>query len=137
MRTGLWAIALAAVLAASGCVEFGYVSRTYASLKAQVVTIGCNDPYEVFDQRQQRKMLVVSNGLREVAGCGLDGADPALTRRKRFGEAAVTYLQETSRETCRITGETVFDELHTEFAYSCAEPIEKPGTKVQRLPGRY
>jgi hypothetical protein len=31
----------------------------------------------------------------------------------------------------------VFTDLQTEFVYSCAEPIEKPGTKVPRLPGRY
>ncbi|WFT77942.1 MULTISPECIES: hypothetical protein [unclassified Methylobacterium] len=136
MRTGLWVVASLAVLASSGCVEFGYVSQTYASLRPQVVTIGCNDPYEVFDERQTRRMLIVSNGLREVAGCGLDGADPALTRRKRFRDAAVTYLSETDRETCRITAETVFDDLRTEFAYACAEPVEKPGTKVRRLPGR-
>ncbi|ACL59774.1 hypothetical protein [Methylobacterium nodulans] len=137
MRTGLVGIALLAGLATAGCTTFGYISHTYASLKPQVVTTGCKDPYEVFDQRQTRRMLIVSNGLREVAGCGLDGADPALTRRQRFSEAATTYLQETDRETCRIIGETVFDDLRTEFVYACAEPIEKPGTKVRRLPGRY
>ncbi|MBY0299358.1 MAG: hypothetical protein K2X71_25520 [Methylobacterium sp.] len=137
MRTGLWGIVLLVGLAAAGCTDFAYTSKTYASLRAQVVTIGCNDPYEVFDERQQRRMLIVSNGLREVAGCGLNGADPALTRRGRFTEAAVTYLAETGRETCRITGETVFTDLRTEFAYACAEPVERPGTRVQRLPGRY
>ncbi|MFE1599959.1 hypothetical protein [Methylobacterium sp. ID0610] len=138
MRTGLLGgIALLAGLGTAGCVEFGYISHTYASLKPQVVTIGCNDPYEVFDERQQRKVLIVSNGLREVAGCGLDGADPALTRRRRFNEAVAAYLRETDRDTCRIVGETVFDDLRTEFVYACAEPVEKPGTKVRRLPGRY
>ncbi|RVU19699.1 hypothetical protein [Methylobacterium oryzihabitans] len=136
MRTGLWGIALVG-LAVAGCTEFSTISRIYVGLPVQVVTIGCNDPYEVYDQRQQRRMLLVSNGLREFAGCGLDGADPALTRRRRFGEAAETYLRETARETCRITGETVYDDLKTEFAYSCAEAIEKPGTRVPRLPGRY
>jgi hypothetical protein len=136
MRTGLWGLALVGV-AAAGCTEFSYISKTYVGLPAQVVTIGCNDPYEVFDQRQQRKVLVVSNGLREFAGCGLDGGDPALTRRRRFSEAATTYLRETARETCTIVGETVFTDLQTEFVYSCAEAVEKPGTKVPRLPGRY
>lgn len=136
MRTGLWVVASLAVLASAGCVEFGYISRTYASLKPEVVTIGCKDPYEVYDQRQVRKMLIVSNGLREYAGCGLDGADPDLTRRRRFDEAARTNLDETGRETCRITGQATFDEQKAEYTYTCAEPVEKPGTKVLRLPGR-
>lgn len=124
----------------SGCTGFSYISKTYVSLTPQVVTIGCKDPYEVYDQRQVRKMLIVSNALREVAGCGIDGGvderDPAETRSKRFREAARAYLDETVREECRITGETVFTDLQTEFAYTCAEPIEPRGTKVPRLPGR-
>ena len=40
------------------------------------------------------------------------------------------------REDCRITGETVFDALKSEFAYACAGPVEKRGTVVPRLPGR-
>lgn len=127
-------------LLASGCTGFSYVSKTYVSLTPQVVTIGCKDPYEVYDQRRLRKMLIVSNSLREVTGCGIDdrleGGDPALTRTKRFRDAARTYLDETVREDCRITGETVFTDLQTEFAYTCAGPIEPRGTKVPRLPGR-
>ena len=127
-------------LLASGCTGFSYLSKTYVSLTPQVVTIGCKDPYEVYDQRRIRKMLIVSNSLREVTGCGiddrLDGGDPALTRTKRFRDAARTYLDETVREDCRITGETVFTDLQTEFAYTCTGPIEPRGTKVPRLPGR-
>ncbi|GJD96192.1 hypothetical protein [Methylobacterium iners] len=123
-------------LAVSGCVGFSYISKTYVALTPQVVTIGCNEPYEVYDQRQARRMLIVSNGLREVAGCGLEGADPAATRARRFREAGRTYLDETVREDCRITGETVFTDLQTEFVYACAAPIEPRGTKVPRLPGR-
>ena len=120
----------------TGCTGFAYISKTYVSLTPQVVTIGCNEPYEVYDQRRVRRMLVVSNGLREVAGCGLDGGDPAESRPKRFRAAARAYLDETVREQCRITGETVFTDLQTEFAYSCAEPIEPRGSTVPRLPGR-
>ena len=127
-------------LLASGCTGFSYLSKTYVSLTPQVVTIGCKDPYEVYDQRRLRKMLIVSNSLREVTGCGIDdrleGGDPALTRTKRFRDAARTYLDETVREDSRITGETVFTDLQTEFAYTCAGPIEPRGTKVPRLPGR-
>jgi hypothetical protein len=127
-------------LLASGCTGFSYLSKTYVSLTPQVVTIGCKDPYEVYDQRRLRKMLIVSNSLREVTGCGIDdrleGGNPALTRTKRFRDAARTYLDETVREDCRITGETVFTDLQTEFAYTCAGPIEPRGTKVPRLPGR-
>jgi hypothetical protein len=134
-------VALASLsLAASGCTGFSYISRTYVSLTPQVVTIGCNDPYEVYDQRQQRRMLIVSNALREVTGCGIGdryaGRDPAASRAERFRLAARAYLDETVREDCRITGETVFTDLQTEFAYACAGPIEPRGTKVPRLPGR-
>jgi hypothetical protein len=127
-------------LVASGCTGFAYISKTYVSVTPQVVTIGCKDPYEVYDQRRVRKMLIVSNALRETTGCGIDdafaGGDPALTRVKRFRDAARTYLDETVREDCRITGETVFTDLQTEFTYTCAGPIEPRGTKVPRLPGR-
>ncbi|SFG37142.1 hypothetical protein [Methylobacterium gossipiicola] len=127
-------------LLASGCTGFAYLSKTYVALTPQVVTIGCKDPYEVYDQRRIRKMLIVSNSLREITGCGiddrLDGGDPALTRAKRFREAARAYLDETVREDCKITGETVFTDLQTEFTYTCAGPIEPRDAKVPRLPGR-
>lgn len=133
-------LALGLSLAATGCTGFSYISKTYVSLTPQIVTIGCNEPYEVYDQRQKRTMLVVSNGLREVTGCGIGersaGRDPAATRMQRFREAARTYLDETVREDCRITGETIFTDLQTEFTYACSAPIEPRGTKVPRLPGR-
>lgn len=138
--TGSLAATITLGILASGCTGFAYISKTYVSLTPQVVTIGCKDPYEVYDQRRVRRMLIVSNALRETTGCGIDdafaGGDPALTRVKRFREAARTYLDETVREACRITGETVFTDLQTEFTYTCAEPIEPRGTKVPRLPGR-
>ena len=105
-----------------------------------MVTIGCKEPYEVYDNRQVRRMLIVSNALREYTGCNLSEAriDPApeATRVNRFRTAARAYLDETVREDCRITGETVFDPLKTEFAYACDAPIERRGTVVPRLPGR-
>ncbi|GEP04139.1 hypothetical protein [Methylobacterium oxalidis] len=131
---------LALGLSVAGCTGFSYISKTYVSLTPQVVTIGCNDPYEVYDQRQQRRMLIVSNALREVTGCGIGdryaGHDPAATRTERFRLAARTYLDETLREDCRISGETIFTDLQTEFAYTCAGPVEPRGSRVPRLPGR-
>jgi hypothetical protein len=128
-------------LALAGCTTgFSYISRNYVALTPQVVTIGCKEPYEVFDNRQLRRMLIVSNALREYTGCNLSEAriDPApeATRVSRFRTAARAYLDETVREDCRITGETVFDPLKTEFAYACDAPVEKRGTVVPRLPGR-
>ncbi|MDP4024945.1 hypothetical protein Q8W71_20145 [Methylobacterium sp. NEAU 140] len=135
--------ALLVVLPAlAGCTAtgFSYISKTYVALTPQVVTIGCKEPYEIYDNRQVRRMLVVSNGLREVAGCNLNDLridpDPAASRTGRFRAAARAYLDETARETCRVAGETVFDPLKTEFAYTCAAPVEPRGTKVPRLPGR-
>ncbi|GBU18544.1 MULTISPECIES: hypothetical protein [Methylobacterium] len=134
------ALIVAAGLTLAGCTGFAYISKTYVSLTPQVVTIGCNEPYEVFDQRQQRRMLIVSNALREVTGCGIGergaGRDPAATRTERFRLAARTYLDETVREDCKISGETIFTDLQTEFRYTCSGPIEPRGTKVPRLPGR-
>lgn len=131
---------LALALALTGCNSFAYVSKTYVSLTPQVVTIGCNEPYEVYDNRQRRKMLIVSNSLREVAGCGIGeahaGQTPLESRAARFREAARTYLDETVREDCRISGETVFADLQTEFSYTCAAPVEPRAAKVPRLPGR-
>jgi hypothetical protein len=128
-------VPLAAAASTAGCVEFSYVSGTYVGLPQQVVTIGCKDPYEVFDNTGKARFLVVSNALREVAGCGLD-ADPALTHAARMREAARTFLAETGREDCRIVQETPLADLRTEFAYSCPAVLPK-GAKVQRLPGRY
>jgi hypothetical protein len=134
------ALVCALGFAVTGCTGFSYISKTYVSLTPQVVTIGCNDPYEIYDQRQQRRMLVVSNALREVTGCGLggryEGRDPAETRTQRFRLAARTYLDETVREDCQITGETIFTDLQSEFVYACGGPVEKRGAKVPRLPGR-
>jgi hypothetical protein len=127
-------------LTASGCTGFAYISKTYVSQVPQVVTIGCNEPYEIYDNRQKRRVLVVSNALREVTGCDIgrlsEGRSPAETRATRFRTAARTYLDETVREDCTITGETVFSDLQAEFAYTCDAPVEPRGTKVPRLPGR-
>lgn len=126
--------------AVSGCTGFEYLSKTYVSLTPQVVTIGCKEPYEIYDNRQRRRILVVSNALREVAGCDVgerfERVAPAESRAERFRTAARTYLDETVREDCSITGENVFTDLQTEFVYACDAPIEKRGTKVPRLPGR-
>ncbi len=131
---------LAAALVGCTATSFSYISKTYVGLPSQVVTIGCKEPYEIYDNRQQRRMLIVSNALREVTGCNLNDLsidpDPSASRTGRFRTAARTYLDETVREDCTITGETDFDALKIEFAYSCAAPIEKRGTKVPRLPGR-
>lgn len=143
-RLPLHRLAIPALLApiVAGCTatSFAYISKTYVGLPSQVVTIGCKEPYEVYDNRQQRRVLIVSNGLREIAGCNLNDLridpDPEATRVGRFRAAARAYLDETVREDCAITGETVFDALKSEFAYSCSAPVEKRGTKVPRLPGR-
>ncbi|MEH3118322.1 MAG: hypothetical protein PGN25_12220 [Methylorubrum populi] len=133
-------LVLGGSLAVSGCTGFGYISQTYVTQVPQVVTIGCNEPYEIYDNRQRRRVLVVSNALREVAGCELgrtgESRPPAETRAARFRTAARTYLDETVREDCRIAGETVFSDLQTEFAYACDAPVEPRGTVVPRLPGR-
>ncbi|GJE39714.1 hypothetical protein [Methylobacterium persicinum] len=133
-------VLLSPVLAGCTATSFSYISKTYVGLPSQVVTIGCKEPYEVYDNRQQRRVLIVSNALREVTGCNLNDLridpDPAGTRTSRFRTAARAYLDETVREDCTITGETVFDPLKSEFAYSCSAPVEKRGTKVPRLPGR-
>lgn len=136
MRVGAGRLGIVAALAvaASGCNGFAYISGTYVTLKPQVVTIGCSEPYEVYDRREGRRMLIVSNALREVAGCGLDGADPVASRRLRFRAAADAYLRETQRESCRVGEETVFGALQTEFTYLC--PAERPGDRVVNLPGR-
>lgn len=110
-----------AALGLAGCTTgFSYISRNYVALTPQVVTIGCKEPYEVYDNRQLRRMLIVSNALREYTGCNLSEVridpEPDATRVKRFRTAARAYLDETVREDCRITGETVFDPLKTEFA---------------------
>lgn len=133
-------LVLGTALTTSGCTGFAYISKTYVSQIPQVVTIGCNEPYEIYDNRQRRRVLVVSNALREVTGCeigrGGDGRPPAETRATRFRTAARTYLDETVREDCKITGETVFSDLQAEFVYACDGPVEPRGTKVPRLPGR-
>lgn len=138
MRALAASAALAGALVLAGCGDFdttfGVISATYATLTPQVVTTGCNDPYEVYDRREARRFLIVSNGFREIAGCGVEG-DPAATRRARFREAAETYLRETRREACRIATENAFTDLHTEFTYTCPG-TDRPGAPVVRLPGR-
>ncbi len=133
-------VLLTPVIAGCTATSFAYISKTYVGLPSQIVTIGCKEPYEVYDNRQQRRMLIVSNGLREVTGCNLNDLridpDPAGSRVSRFRTAARAYLDETVREDCTITGETVFDALKSEFAYSCSAPVERRGTVVPRLPGR-
>ncbi|WP_019905510.1 hypothetical protein [Methylobacterium sp. 77] len=140
-NTGILAVAAILAVGVSGCTGFSYLSKNYASVGAQVVTIGCNDPYTVYDQRRVSKMLVVSDGVREITGCGIDErydgqGGPAATRAKRLREAARTFLDETARDYCKITGESVFTDLQTEFTYVCTPAPEARGLKVPRLSGR-
>ncbi len=139
--TGILAVSAALGLLVTGCTGFSYLSKNYATVGVQIVTIGCNDPYSVYDQRRVNKMLVVSDGIREITGCGIDErydgqGGPAATRAKRLREAARTFLNETAREDCKITGESVFSDLQTEFSYVCNPTPESRGLKVPRLPGR-
>jgi hypothetical protein len=104
-----------------------YLSSAYVGVTPQIVTAGCRDSYEAYDQRAAHKLLIVSHVFREYAGCGgAPGSSPEATARARFRAAADHYLTEMRAGECRILDGTVVSSLHHEFTYACATPEPKP-----------
>ena len=119
MRWSRVIVAGALALGLCACTA-SHISGTYGAVAPEVVTLGCRETYEVYDKREARQLLVVSNLWQEIGACGRTGGDAP--KLDRFREAAQAYLDRSRRPGCRIMGGTELSRLHGEFAYACAAP---------------
>lgn len=118
-----------AVTALAGCSvnAFTYTLTEYGEVKGVRVRLGCNDAYEVFDRPGAARLLVVTNGINEIAMGTCPGL-AGLPRDERMRRVAKIYLEETtSRPDCRVASDAALSEMHTEFAYRCgpAQPATR------------
>lgn len=95
--------------------------QTYSPLTV-VVTIGCGDPYDTFENATKKLILVRSYALSEATrgACGAAGfrENPPLQERAR--RAAQALLTKSNRPLCKVVGEgRPLSPLEWEFAYAC------------------
>jgi hypothetical protein len=115
-------LAAALLLGLSNCsTEATYLYQTYPPTPV-VVTTGCSDPYDTFENPTKRLILVRSYALSEAARgtCGALGfrQNPPLQERAR--RAAQTLLTKSNRPTCNVVGEgRPLSLLEWEFFYAC------------------
>ena len=123
------AIAAAALIGLSNCsTEMAYMYKTYISPVPVVVTIGCGDPYDTFENPTKKLILVRSYALSEATrgACGAAGfrENPPLQERAR--RVAQVLLAKSNRPQCSVAGEgRPLSMLEWEFSYVCQEP-QKP-----------
>jgi hypothetical protein len=116
-------LAAALLLTLSSCsAEVSYLYETYKSPIPVVVTIGCGDPYDTFENPVKKLVLVRSYALSEATrgACGAVGFrnNPPLQERAR--RAAQALLIKSNRPLCNVVGEgRPLSLLEWEFAYAC------------------
>ena len=102
--------------------EVAYLYQTYTNSLPTVVTIGCGDPYDTFENQTRRLILVRSYALSEAAraacaAVGLRGDAPLQVRARRAAQALLT---KSNRPTCEVFGEgRALSPLEWEFSYAC------------------
>jgi hypothetical protein len=113
----LW-LAVGMAIVVSGC-AFDYIGATYTApvVKPELVTVGCNTTYEVYDNRKHQTMMVRTNIGGELAEA-ICPEDRHLGPRMR--RAVQIHLEKTMRPECRIVDERKLSPIHWEYAYACA-----------------
>lgn len=132
---GRLGVAAGVVLGVAGCANASYLSAAYVGVAPQIVTTACRDAYEVYDKREEHKLLVVSHLLRELAPCDSSGATPPGGQPRklpRFEQTARVYFAEIRRAECRIVSAAALSPLHYEINYAC----EGPGGPPYAVPRR-
>ena len=112
----------ALTLAAPACsTEVAYIYATYSKSSPTVVTIGCGDPYELFDSTDKKVIMVRSYALSELSrgACASTGLREAAPLRARAKQAAEAHLAKTARPRCVVGEGRPLSALEWEFAYTC------------------
>ena len=96
--------------------------ETYTSPTPTVVTIGCGDPYDVFENGAKRLILVRSYALSEAARglCASVGMHEHAPLGERARRVAQAHLTKSNRPLCTVVGEgRPLSPLEWEFSYAC------------------
>jgi hypothetical protein len=116
-------IAAALLVGLPNCsTEVAYLYQTYTSPLPVVVTIGCGDPYDTFENATRKLILVRSYALSEAARgtCGAVGFRQNLPLQERARRAAQALLSKSNRPTCNVVGDgRPLSLLEWEFSYTC------------------
>jgi hypothetical protein len=117
------AISAALPFALANCSpEVSYLLQTYQNPTPVVVTIGCGDPYDTFENATKKLILVRSYPLSEAAraACAAIGLRENTPLDQRARRAAQTLLAKSNRPLCSVVGEgRPLSAFQWEFAYAC------------------
>ncbi|MBB4375624.1 hypothetical protein [Bradyrhizobium sp. SBR1B] len=109
-------------LALAGCASVNYIVNEYQGVPVQEVKMS-DDTYRVFDKPAQSKMMVTSS-LSSAAGQGFArgltfGAAPTDPPKPLFEAAALQYLSENGRPSCRVIDAYLLARPQWEVKYDC------------------
>jgi len=129
-----WALGFA--LTCGGCASVSYITQEYSGIEVQTVQMP-DDNYRVFDKPTASKMMVtssLSSAMAQGFGQGLllnaiDNTPP----KPLFEQAAVAYLAQSGRPSCRIVDAYLLAKPQYEVKYDCTPP-PAPIAAVKQAP---
>jgi hypothetical protein len=127
---------LGLALALGGCAGVSYIMQEYSGIERQTVQMP-DDNYWVFDKPAANKMMVTSSpGAAAAQGFGsglllnaVDNTPP----KPLFEAAAITFLAQSGRASCRIVDAYLLVKPQYEVKYDCTPPPD-PIAAVKRVP---
>jgi hypothetical protein len=131
----VWVLGLA--LALGGCGGLSYAAQEYTGVEVLTVQMP-DDNYRVFDKPAENKMMVTSSvgsALAQGAGQGLllnaiDNTPP----KPLFEAAAIAFLAQSGRSSCRIIDAYLIVKPQYEIKYDCTPPPPSPAPAIKRTP---
>jgi hypothetical protein len=95
----------------------------YTGVEVKEIEIPGDDVYRIFDKPAANKMMVTSS-LSSAASQGFAqgltfGAVNAAPPKPRYEAAAIAWLKQTGRESCRIVDGYLIQQPQWEFKYNC------------------
>jgi hypothetical protein len=115
---------------AGGCTSgVQYAVSEYTGVEVKQIEVPGDDTYRIFDKPAANKMMVTSS-LASAASQGFAqgltfGAINAAPPKPRYEAAAIAWLKETGRESCRIVDGYLIQQPQWEFKYNCV-PASAP-----------
>lgn len=112
-----------------GCASLNYIMAEYQGVTVQEVRMP-DDTYRIFDKPTQSKLMVTSS-LASATGQGVSkgltfGAASGEPPKPLFEAAALQYLNESGRPSCRVTDAYVLAQPQWEVKYDCSPPATVP-----------
>ncbi len=121
-----------------GCASVNYIMNEYQGISAQEVKMP-DDTYRIFDKPAASKLMVTSS-LSSAAGQGFVrgltlGAVQTDSPKPLFEAAALQFLTENGRPSCRVIDAYLLVRPQWEVKYDCT-PLPVPETPAPARPRR-